>query len=138
MTDRSSLQSFAGAVLRFVAGAMFACHGTQKLLSWPIPPAHEVVFGSQQWIGGLIEIVCGVLIAIGLFTRLAAFLASGTMAVAYFQFQWQVHEPGAMANWKFLPLVNKGELAVLYCFVFLVFAVSGAGAFSLDRKRGGL
>jgi putative oxidoreductase len=137
MTDRSSLQSFAGAVLRFVAGAMFACHGAQKILGMftdkPGPPP-----GSQLWIGGIIELVCGVLIAIGLFTRLAALLASGTMAVAYLQFNWRVQEPGALANLKFMPIKNDGELAVLYCFVFLVFAVSGAGAFSLDRKRGGV
>lgn len=135
MPDRSQLQSFAGAALRFVAGLMFACHGAQKLLGWP-PPAHVVPVGSQLWIGGVIEIVCGILIAIGLFTRLAAFLASGTMAVAYFQFQWQIQEPGALAGWKFLPIVNKGELAVVYCFLFLVFALSGAGAYSLDRRRG--
>src|ERR1041385_4250091 len=122
MSDRGSMQSSAVALLRIVAGAMFACHGAQKILHWP-PPGLEVPMWSQVWFGGIIELVCGTLIAIGLFTRLAAFLASGTMAVAYFQFQWQIHEPGAMANWKFLPLINKGELAVLYCFVFLVFAM---------------
>jgi putative oxidoreductase len=69
---------------------------------------------------------------VGLFTRPAALLASGTMAVAYFQFHWKLE----LANWKFLPIVNGGELAVLYCFVFLVFAVSGAGALSIDGTRG--
>lgn len=140
MADRSSGSmsaggaGAAGAALRIVSGAMFACHGAQKLLGWP-PPAHEVPMWSQLWIGGLIEIVCGTLIALGLFTRLAAFLASGTMAVAYFQFNWQVHEAGALANWKFLPIVNKGETAVLYCFIFLVFAIAGAGPLSLDARR---
>ena len=136
MSDRSSLQSFAGAALRIVAGLMFACHGANKLLGWPPPaPPHAIPMWSQLWVGGLIEIVCGLLIAFGLLTRLAAFVASGTMAVAYFQFNWQVQEPGAMANWKFLPIINQGELAVLYCFVFLVFAVNGAGAFSIDGRR---
>jgi putative oxidoreductase len=140
MADRSSLQASAGgagaagAALRIVSGAMFICHGTNKLLGWP-PPAHEVPLWSQLWIGGLIEIVCGALIAVGLFTRLAAFVASGTMAVAYFQFQWKVHQAGAMSDWNFLPLVNKGEPAVLYCFIFLVFAAAGAGPYSLDARR---
>lgn len=135
MTDRSTSQSFAAAALRLVAGGMFACHGAQKILGvltdQPRPPV-----GSQLWFGGLIELVCGALVALGLFTRPAALLASGTMAVAYFQFHWEVHRPGALSGWKFLPIVNQGEPAVLYCFVFLLFAVSGAGAFSLDRLRG--
>jgi putative oxidoreductase len=133
MPDRSSLQSFAGAALRIVAGAMLACHGAQKILGLftdkPGPPT-----GSQLWIGGLIELVGGVLVALGLFTRPAALLLSGTMAVAYFQFHWKL----AMDNTMFLPIKNGGELAVVYCFVFLVFAVSGAGAFSIDRTRGGM
>jgi putative oxidoreductase len=91
---------------------------------------------SQQWFGGLVELVCGILIAIGLFTRPAALLASGTMAVAYFQYHWQIQEPGALAHLKWVPIVNGGELAVAYCFLFLVFAVSGAGAYSFDRRRG--
>jgi putative oxidoreductase len=131
MADRSNLQSLAGAALRIVAGGMFACHGAQKILGWftdkPGPPT-----GSQLWIGGIIELVCGILVALGLFTRPAALLAAGTMAVAYFQFHWKL----AMDHTMFLPIKNGGELAVLYCFVFLVFAVSGAGALSLDRRRG--
>jgi putative oxidoreductase len=133
MTERTHAASLAGAVLRIVAGAMFACHGAQKVLGWLAtnpPPA----VGSQVWIGGLIELVGGVLIALGLFARPVALLASGTMAVAYFQFHWKL----ALDHWKFLPIVNGGELAVLYCFVFLAFAVSGAGALSIDsaRRRG--
>lgn len=133
MADRGSMQSFAGAVLRIIAGLMFACHGAQKILGLFTEKAGPAV-GSQLWIGGLIELVCGVLIALGLFTRLAALLASGTMAVAYIQYHWKL----AFANQLFLPVKNGGELAVLYCFVFLVFAVSGAGAYSFDRRRGRL
>lgn len=133
MPDRTRLQSLAGAALRIVAGGMFACHGAQKILGWftdkPGPPA-----GSQLWFGGIIELVGGLLVAFGLFTRPAALLASGTMAVAYFQFQWKL----ATANLMFLPIKNGGELAVLYCFVFLVFAVAGAGAYSIDARRGRL
>src|SRR4051812_19481 len=119
MTDRVRFQSLAGGVLRIVAGAMFACHGAQKILGVLTTPGHQRAVGSQLWIGGIIELVGGTLIALGLFTRPAALLASGTMAVAYFQFHWKL----ALGGWKFLPIMNDGELAVLYCFVFLVFAV---------------
>jgi putative oxidoreductase len=132
MSDRVRVQALAGGVLRIVAGAMFACHGAQKVLGVLAPPGHQPAVGSQLWIGGVVELVGGILIALGLFTRPAALLASGTMAVAYFQFHWKL----ALENWKFLPIVNGGELAVLYCFVFLVFALSGAGALSLDGRRG--
>jgi putative oxidoreductase len=130
MADRASAQSFAYAALRIVSGAMFAFHGAQKVLG--VLTDHQPPMWSQLWIGGLIELVGGILIAIGLFTRPLALLASGTMAVAYFQFHWKLNMDGYM----FLPGVNKGELAVLYCFVFLLFAVSGAGPSSLDSQRG--
>ena len=135
MPDRSSLQSFAGAALRIVSGAMLACHGAQKLLGWFHSHGQPAAW-SQLWFGGIIELVCGVLIAIGLFTRPAALLASGTMAVAYFQFHWKVQDGGALSDERFLPIVNGGELAVVFCFVFLVFALSGPGALSLDGRRG--
>ena len=83
--------------------------------------------GSQIWVGGVIELVCGVLIALGLFTRYAAFLASGTMAVAYAQFHWKF-----AFDREFFPAVNGGELAALYAVVFLFMACHGAGAFSVD------
>jgi putative oxidoreductase len=132
MTDQVRIQSLAGGVLRIVAGAMLACHGAQKILGVWAPPGHQPAVMSQLWIGGIIELVGGILIAVGLFTRPAALLASGMMAVAYFQFHWKL----AFDGLKFLPIVNQGELAVLYCFVFLVFAASGAGALSIDGARG--
>ena len=102
----------------------------QKLLSWP-PGGPSVSVASQLGIGGVIELACGTLVAIGLFARFAAFLASGTMAVAYFQFHWKL----ATAGYAWLPIVNKGELAVLYCFVFLYVAARGAGTASVDEAR---
>jgi putative oxidoreductase len=120
----------AFAALRIVVGALFSCHGMQKLLGWP-PGGHSVLLVSQLGLGGVIELGCGTLVAIGLFARPAAFLASGMMAVAYFQFHWKL----AMAGFAWLPIVNKGELAVLYCFVFLYIAARGAGISSVDAAR---
>jgi len=116
------------AALRIVAGALFAFHGAQKILGWYADASPPV--GSQLWIGGLIELVGGSLIALGLLTRPAAFLASGTMAVAYFQFHWRF----AVADGQWLPAINKGEPAVLYCFLFLFIAARGGGAWALDRR----
>jgi len=116
-------------LLRVIAGLMFAFHGVQKLLG--VLSDHQPAVGSQLWIGGIIELSCGLLIALGLFTRLAAFLASGTMAVAYIQFHWKL-----AVDERFFPVVNKGELAALYCFVFLFIACAGAGRFSVDAMRG--
>lgn len=112
-----------------VTGAMFCCHGIQKILGWLTTSAVPAV-GSQKWVGGLIELVGGALIALGLFTRPLAFLAAGTMAVAYFQFHWKLQ----LADFKWLPIMNKGELAALYCFVFLFMAARGSGPLSLDRR----
>jgi putative oxidoreductase len=110
------------AVLRVVAGLMFAMHGSQKLLAWPIGPKADA---PMMQVAGAIELVGGLLIAVGLFASYAAFLASGEMAVAYFM----AHFPQG-----FWPLVNKGELAVLYCFLFLYVAARGAGTYSADRS----
>jgi putative oxidoreductase len=118
------------ALLRFITGSLFACHGVQKVFGWL--GGSVKALGSQAWVGGVIELVAGVLIALGLFTRAAAFIASGTMAVAYIQFHWKLQT----ADWKWLPILNKGELAALYCFVLLYFAARGAGGYSLDRRRG--
>jgi putative oxidoreductase len=123
----------AYAALRIVAGAMFTFHGAQKILGWFA--AHPgPAMGTQLWLGGVIELVAGALIALGLFTRAAAFLAAGTMAVAYTQFHWKLD----LTNFAWLPIVNKGELAALYCFVFLFVVARGPGAVSVDaaRRRG--
>lgn len=119
----------AHALLRIVAGLLFAFHGVQKIFHvlTPFRPA----VGTQLWIGGIIEIVAGTAIACGAFTTWMAFLASGTMAVAYVQYHWRF-AGGA----QLLPAVNKGEPAVLYCFLFLFFACSGGGKWSLDRRLG--
>ena len=121
------LGRFAGiayALLRVVAGLLFAQHGAQKLLG--ALGGHQAPAGSLFWFAGVIELVGGLLIAIGLFASWAAFIASGEMAAAYFM----VH-----AKDSFWPVVNKGELAVLYCFVFLLIASRGGGGYSVGRGR---
>ena len=121
------------AVLRIVTGLTFFWAGTTKIFGWPPPPMPmpPIELLSQMGIGGVMEIVGGILIMLGLFTRPVAFLLSGEMAVAYFQF----HFPQS-----FYPITNNGVGAVLYCFIFLYFVFSGAGAWSLDgliaRRRG--
>ena len=113
------------AILRMVSGLMFAMHGSQKLLGWPgDKPAVELA--SQMGVAGIIELVGGLMIVFGLFAGLAAFIASGEMAFAYFM----VHAPQGP-----LPLLNKGELAVLYCFLFLYIAAHGSGIWSIDALR---
>jgi putative oxidoreductase len=115
------------AVLRIISGALFTFHGVQKIFG--VLSSKQIAMWSQIWFGGLIELVCGVLIAIGLFTRQAAFLASGTMAVAYLQFHWK-----GQFDKNLLPGVNGGELAALYCFLFLFICAKGSGRFSVDRR----
>jgi putative oxidoreductase len=134
---RSRLAELAGraeapafAALRIVAGALFSFHGMQKLFGWP-HGGHTFPLLTQLGAGGMIELACGVLVAVGLFARPAAFVASGEMAVAYFQGHWRL----SFANDAWVPLVNKGELAVIYCFLFLFIAARGAGIASLDAAR---
>jgi len=118
----------AYAMMRIMAGLMFSFHGFQKIfgvLSDKMPPV-----GSQLWFGGMIELTCGLLIAVGLFSRWAAFLASGEMAVAYFQFHWKLQ-----LGPEFFPTINKGELAALYCFVFLFISSRGGVMWCLDKRR---
>jgi putative oxidoreductase len=112
------------SVMRLVAGLMFFCHGAQKIFGWFRPPGQPAEpLAPIMVVGGWLEIVAGVLIAVGLFTRLAAFVASGEMAVAFFM----MHAKGSI-----LPILNKGELAVVYCFLFFYIFLYGPGAWSLD------
>lgn len=115
------------ALLRIVAGFLFLCHGTQKFFGFPVELPPEVP-AFIIWVAGPIELVGGALVMIGLFTGYAAFLCSGLMAFAY----WTAHGFQAL-----FPLANNGELAALYCFVFLYFAAHGSGIWSVDGMRSG-
>jgi putative oxidoreductase len=117
----------AYALLRIVTGFMFCFHGCQKILG--ILTEMRPPVGSQLWFGGIIELFGGLAVLLGFQTRLAAFICSGTMAVAYFQFHWKF-QLGAML----FPTINKGELAALYSFVFLLIACRGGVKWSLDKK----
>lgn len=118
------------SLMRLMAGLLFMQHGTQKLLAFPAASASGMpAIGTLLWFGGLIELVAGLLIAVGFMTRAAAFLASGMCAFAYFLFH---------AQRSFFPILNGGELAALYCFVFLYIAAAGAGPWSVEailRRR---
>ena len=115
------------STVRIMTGLLFLQHGTTKYLSFPASPMNNASPLTMGGAAGLIELVGGVLIVIGLFTRPVAFILSGTMAAAYFY----IHSPQG-----FFPLLNGGELAALYSFVFLFIAASGGGAWSVDRLRG--
>src|SRR6476646_2244424 len=115
------------AILRIVVSLLFMEHGLAKLLHFPVPqPGAPDPLPPLLLAAAIIEILAGALVAIGLFTRLAAFIAAGEMAIAYFMF----HAPQS-----FWPIVNMGEGAILYCFVFLYLAAAGPGAWSLDGMR---
>ncbi|MEO6098249.1 MAG: DoxX family protein [Fibrobacteria bacterium] len=118
------------AALRIVAGLAFAFHGLQILFGVMMPPEMVPKAMTQAWFGGIIELVTGVAIAAGAFTTWAAFLASGTMAVAYIQFHWQF-----AFDSKFFPAANQGGLSLIYCFLFLYMACRGGGSFSVDAIR---
>ena len=118
----------AYALLRIATGFMFSFHGAQKILG--LFAASQPPVGSQLWFGGLIELFCGLAVMLGVQTRAAAFLASGTMAVAYFQFHWKFQ-----LGEKIFPTLNQGELAALYSFVFLFLACRGGVKWCLDRKH---
>jgi len=113
------------AVLRIVTGFLFLWHGMQKLFGIPVPmPGAVPAF--IVWIAGPLELFGGILVMIGLFTSPVAFVLSGLMAFAY----WMAHGPHAI-----LPIVNQGELAVVYCFLFLFMSARGSGIWSLDAGR---
>ena len=112
------------SILRIVAGLIFLEHATQKLFGFPGPPQGGLPpTMSLLWYAAVIEIICSPFLILGLFTRLAAFLLSGEMAIAY----WTFHFPRNM-----YPLLNGGDAAILYCFVFLFIAVAGGGPLALD------
>ena len=127
--NASTLQTWAPralSILRIVAGLIFIEHGTQKFLAFPIGEGGAPPAMSMGWYAGIIELVAGALLVLGLFTRPAAFIASGTMAVAY----WYAHAPQ-----NFFPVNNGGDAAILYCFVFLYLVFAGPGPWSLDAMR---
>jgi putative oxidoreductase len=119
--------NYAYALMRIVSGFMFMFHGVQ-LVFGVRSPFHPPLW-SQLWFGGLIELVGGLAIMLGFHTRKAAFLCSGTMAVAYFQYHWKFQ-----TGFKLLPALNQGELSVLYAFVFLYIACRGGVKWCLDGK----
>jgi len=121
----NALNRFADPIYcisRLVIGLMFACHGGQKILGFP-PGGHGAPTDMLSWIGAIIELVGGFFIAFGFLTRIAAFIAAGEMAVAYFM----VHAPN-----HFFPIVNKGESAVFYCWFFFFAIFYGPGRWSID------
>jgi putative oxidoreductase len=118
---------YALAALRIVTALIFMEHGTQKLFGLPAPSeSGQPAAFSLSWIGGVMEFVGGLFILVGLFTRPVAFLLSGEMAVAY----WLFHAPRS-----FYPVLNGGDAAILYCFVFLLLVFTGPGAWSVDGAR---
>ena len=114
------------AVLRIVAALLFIEHGTQKLFGFPAGDHPMPAAGSLPWVAGVLEAGLGLLILLGLFTRAAAFLAAGEMAVAY----WFFHAPQSL-----YPANNGGDAAVLFCFIFLYLVFAGPGSPSLDAAR---
>lgn len=114
------------SVLRIMSGLLFMQHGLMKLFSFPGPFMRPVVTGELIWFAAILELVGGALLVLGLFTRPVAIIASGLMAFAYFM---------GHAGKSFYPILNGGNLAVLYCFVFLYIAAAGAGPWSMDASR---
>jgi len=134
---QQNLDRYSPAVLslfRFVYGLLFAGLGSIGLFDWPVHKTHPIALGAwPDWYASLIEFVLGLLIAAGLFTRAAAFIASGQMAVAYF---W-IHQPHALWPIGNPPGGNGGTDAILFCFAFFLLVFTGAGTYSIDARRGG-
>ena len=128
MTQLAKYTDQAYALMRIVAGFLLSFHGAQKIFG--ILSDSQPTVGSQLWFGGLIELIGGLLVMVGFQTRWAAFLTSGTMAVAYFQFHWKFQ-----FGPEFFPIINRGELAVLNCFVFLFIACRGGAMWCFDKKE---
>jgi len=115
------------SLLRIVTALLFLLHGTSKLFNFPAFPTDLPQPGTLLWIGAILELVGGLLLLAGLFSRPVAFILSGEMAVAY----WMFHAPQST-----FPSVNQGEPAILFCFVFLLIAAAGPGPWSIDGSRG--
>ena len=122
-TMRNEWEPRVLSIMRIMVGLLFMEHGTAQLLGFPPGTAAPALF-TLHWFAGVIEMVGGALVALGLLTRIAAFIMSGEMAIGYFM---------SHAPLNFFPLVNRGDAAVLYCFIFLYLAVAGGGCWSLDR-----
>lgn len=116
------------SVLRIVTGLIFVQHGMQKMLGFPAGPMPMPAPMTLLWFGGILELVGGVLILIGLFTRPVAFILAGEMAIAY----WMFHFPKG-----FYPILNMGDEAILLCFIFLYLSAAGAGPWSIDAELRG-
>lgn len=127
LTERlSGFAPYALGVLRIVTSLIFIAHGSQKLFNFPVGQMGPVPLMSLFGIGGLIELVGGLLVLLGLFTRPVAFILSGQMAVAY----WMFHAPA-----NFFPTNNGGDASILYCFVFLYLVFAGPGALALSKDK---
>jgi len=128
MLSMDRFSPYALALLRIFTALSFISHGTQKLFGFPVPPSWGMPGAfSLLWFAAVIEVVGGALVLVGFFTRPVAFILSGQMAVAY----WMAH-----GSKGFYPLLNGGEAAMLFCFIFLYIAFSGPGALALDSRKG--
>jgi putative oxidoreductase len=137
-TRLASYSSPVLSIFRIVFGLLYTLHGAMKLFALPL--GAKVPTGTwPYWWAGLIEFILGLLILVGLFTRIAAFIASGEMAFAYFYQHWPLlkGDPSSASFWPFDAQLggNGGELAIMYCFAFLLLATTGAGALSVDARR---
>lgn len=114
------------SILRIVTALLYLEHATQKLFAFPPGRMPAATFGTEFWFIGVLELVGSLLLIVGYYSRIAAFILSGEMAVAY----WTAHDPHS-----FFPIVNGGESAIMFCFVYLYIAASGPGAWALDTRR---
>lgn len=130
----ASVSSPVLSIFRIVFGLLFTLHGTMKLFGWPLGEAAPLGAWPYWW-AGLIEVITGVLITVGFFTRIAALIAAGHMAVAYFWQHWALLSGEPSSFWPFSNGGNGGELAILFCFGFLLLATTGAGTWSVDGRR---
>lgn len=121
----SRLIAKALAALRIVTALLFLQHGTGKILGFPMSSMAFPPPWTLFWVAGWLELIGALLLLIGLFTRPAAFLLAGEMAIAY----WMIHAPES-----FFPIINRGETAILFCFIFLLFVATGPGAWSVDDE----